>query len=197
MPNDLQLHGRVSEGHSGDPGDRRGQAGPPPRHTVKRSRQLRRLWQVCVVSVVGVGALSWWTQAQWSRAETAAGANQFLTTVFLAAAVVDVAVALCVFWVNWQPLCERSLKLVWAGRLVSVEQGQTIARQLSARGAAIMALLASPAAYAVGVAALGPVPPALPGALVGASLLGLALFYWQGLQPAADIFQHVERILRP
>ncbi len=149
-----------------------------------------------MASVVGIGALGWWTQTQWPRAGTAAGSSSWLAAVFLAAAVVDVAVALWVFWVNWRPLCERSLKLVWAGRLVNVEQGQTISRQLAARGAAIMALLASPAAYAVGLAALGPVSPALPGALIGISLAGLAFFYWQGIQPSSDIFQHVERILR-
>ena len=149
-----------------------------------------------MAAVLGIGALSWWTQAQWARAEAGARANESLIAVLLAVAAVDVAVALWAFWVNWQPLCERALKLVWAGRLVNVEQGQTISRQLAARGAAIMALLASPAAYAVGVAAMGPVPTALPGALVGVSLAGLAFFHWQGIQPSSDIFQHVERILR-
>ena len=148
-----------------------------------------------MASVVVVGALSWWTQTQWPAAEQAGRANRPLAVVFLAAAVLDVAVALWVFWMNWQPLCERSLKLVWAGRLVNPDQGQTISRQLSARAAAIMALLASPAAYAVAVAALGPGPSVVPGLLVGASLLGLGFFYWQGLLPAAGIFQHVERIL--
>lgn len=148
-----------------------------------------------MASVVVVGALSGWMQAQWPAASVGGGANRPLTTVFLVAALVDVAVALWAFWTNWQPLCERTLKLVWAGRLVNPDQGQTVSRQLAARGAAIMALLASPAAYAVAVAAFGPGPSAVPGLLVGASLLGLGFFYWQGILPAAGIFQHVERIL--
>lgn len=111
-------------------------------------------------------------------------------------AAADVAVGLWVFWAAWMPVCERALKQVWAGRLVNVEQGQGIVRQLFARGAAIMALLASPAAYAVGLASTGAIPPVLPSFLVGVSVLGLGFFYHQGMQPAAGIFQQVERILR-
>lgn len=145
--------------------------------------------------MVGVGALGWWLQAQWPAGVAPTG-QPWIVRAFLAAAAVDLAVALWVFWAGWLPLCERALKQVWAGRLVDVEQGRSIVRRLAARGAAIMALLASPAAYAVGVAAYGPVSPALPNGLVGASALGLGMFYWQGLQPASGIFRHVERILR-
>lgn len=113
-----------------------------------------------------------------------------------AMAVADLGVAVWLFLTNWQPLCESSLKRVWAGRFSNVAEARTVTQQLAVRGVVIMALTVSPALYAAVLAMLGAASPATLGTFIGASLLGLLLFLWYGLQPVAGLFEHVERIAR-
>ena len=163
---------------------------------MKRVRQLQGIWMVCMAEAVVMGLVLWILQGGAPPAVAGMSA-QFVAWVLAVVTVVDVWLAVWLFRATWLPLCERALKRVWAGRLTNAAEARAIAQTLSTRGIVIMGLLAAPSCYAVLWVWLGGAHRPVAAALVGLSVLGLGAFHWEGLQPAAGIFQHTERISAP
>lgn len=157
---------------------------------------MRGIWGTFVVGVLLVAGMGGWARLQWSAAKFDTSVGQSLAALLVAAAIIDLALAFWFYRTHWLPLCESSLKRLWAGRLVNGTEAQRITRTLLARGIVVMALAASPALYGLVLGLLGAGSTQTLGALAGASVVGLGAFYHYGLQPAFGIFEHAERIAR-
>ena len=163
---------------------------------MKLAKMLRLLWVACLVSVGVMGGLSWWLLQAPHAVALSHQTSGTVSWLLVAMAVAEVSVAILLFRFKWQPLCDQSLKLVWAGRLVNGDQGKATIKQLLTIGLLIMVCVESLAVYAVVLALLGIDEPALILACVVAAAAGLSAFYWQGILGAADLFRHVERLTR-
>lgn len=164
---------------------------------MKQLRTLQRIWMAFLAAAVVMGAACWWLKAQAGLPRVDSFVMQMLTAVLVLVTVLDLIFVVWWFRKTWTPLCEGTLKRVWAGRLTSVEESQAIAQMLFSRAIMFMAMLESPAAYALILTIVAPEAPSRAvGGLLAASVIGLALFYRYGVQPATDIFRHVERITK-
>ena len=163
---------------------------------MKLARTLRLIWLACLASVGVMGGLSWWLLQTPHAVALSGGTSGTVSWLLVAMAVAEVSVAVALFLFKWQPLCDQSLKLVWAGRLVNSDHGKESIKKLLTIGLLIMVCAESLAIYAVVLALLGIDAPELIMAFVLAAAAGLSAFYWQGILGAADLFRHVERITR-
>jgi len=146
---------------------------------------------------LAMGLVCWWVPGHAAVAPMDAPTQPLLTYLFLGVALLDISLIIWLFLVSWQPIAEKSLKKVWAGRLLDPAEGKVMGQTLLSRSIVIMGLCEAPAVYAVLLIVSGTPQPGAAWSLVGISLAGLLYFRWQGLEPATDIFQQIDRIAQP
>ncbi|MBI4313530.1 MAG: hypothetical protein HY594_01810 [Candidatus Omnitrophica bacterium] len=160
---------------------------------MKRFQWMQLVLISFVGSVTVLAFLSYWLPSRLQINN--AGTVEWFLPVFALFAAADLALAFILFQLKWTPLCEQSLKMVWAGKLTSPQQGKMIVQQLFSWAVVIMALCQCLAVYALILSFVEPSRMDWIYGLIGVSYLGLAAFYWYGFIPASGVFRHVERIL--
>ena len=164
---------------------------------MKLARQAQGIWWALMACLVATGVLCWWIPSHLSSATLDEATRQLLTTVLLGVALFEIGIVTWLFLASWQPVAEKSLKKVWAGRLLDPAEGKTIGQTLFSRSLVIMVLCEAPAVYAVLLTICGATQPLVIWGLLGASTGSLLYFRWQGLDPVTDIFRQIDRIAQP
>ena len=164
---------------------------------MKHLRTLRFIWAAYVISTLIVAAMTWWALNAGRVSTTGAGLSAIMVPLLAVVTVVEFGIALWLFQRKWRPLCEQSLKLVWAGRLNDPAGARTVVQRLHRLSMAFMGICEAPAIFGFQLAVMGASAPAASWWLIASSLVGLMLVYWHVVQAASDVFRHAERIAKP